>query len=621
MRITDAKQQLGKRVARAPSLNPARAGFQRTGSADAALASGLADVVQAMGTLEYAEEEAKADELRTEYEVEYGRKVIDLEDEHKRNNFAATEYDKRHQDILKDLKDKYSTAYEFDTNYGQKFNSFLDADGEVKGQRVIEKVNKIAMQNQAASWMKSEDNRMDAAISGDYQTLQNMIVEQREVFRSAPYQIAYSSDKVAAQEQAFIDGSSKNWVARQLANGSDPDQLIGNMQNHDMFVDMSEKGKTDVVLSLQQESKRRATAVARATKKADKENELNNLAQSLTVIGGVNPSNSDHRKAFEVIMKNEINTAASPQDAGDKARQLRIEYSFIEKSEVGRITAAFNSNDENTVNLAVQSVEHYVQANPELAQYFNKKIVAVRNLVSSGYSPLRAIEMQEQQANRPQVVIDGLKAEINDKESEILPDAVKDISEQFEERHDVDSTLGFGGWDQPKELGRVIERVYKEQYVFYDGNEEAAKQATQQFLAKNHGVTSIGGKDRFMFQPPSSYLRMRSNTKIEPSAIKDIFVNELTGLGVSKDKAQNAVIYRIPTNDAKGNPQYAVLLDGQPLLVKGKVRNWTFDVDATLQELEKRGSADLTTKMKTMREDYIKQLEDTDDDDLYDIDN
>ena len=579
MRITDAKNNLGNSVSRGPSYD--RYAFRSGGNMGAELANLAGTAAATMGKLELAEEEAKADELRTEYELEYNDKVAALEEEHRNNNFQASEYQKRHQTIVSELQSKYSSAFDFNTDYGTEFKRFLDVDSRMKTQRSVGKINEIQLQNQQTSWVKGEQNRMNAAVSGDYQTLQNMITEQRTVYNTPQYQVAYG-EKALIQQQSFIDQASARWIKSQLAKGSDPKEMLANMQAGEMFVGISEDTRTNVTLSLQQEVKRRDAAAKKAAKENAKLAELDALISSLTLAGGIDPKNTKHKKAFTQMLKAEVQDAQTPMQAMDRARNLRIEYSFIEQDEVSNITAAFRSNDDNKVQLALQSVEHYVRANPAMIEYFNDDIKKVSNLMRDGHSPARAVEIYQQLETMPAHRKETLQLQLKD--DAFVSEPVENISDRFEELWDVDSTMGMGGWSRPEELTRVAESAYRTNYVLYNGNVKAAEAATEQFLAKNWGVTQIGGDNRIMFQSPSSYLRMRSNTEFEPEAIKEMFVEELVEFGISEEKAGRAEIYRVPSEDNKGNPQYAVLIDGQPLINKDKqYQHWTFDVDAALE--------------------------------------
>ena len=583
MKITDAKQGMGKSVARSATVD--RNAYRSGGNVGAALMEVGITATNVAINLKMAEEEAKADELRTGYEIEYNDKVQELESEHRNTNLAATEYESRHQAILTDLKSKYSTAHSFDTVYGKNLQSFLDTDGEVKRQRFNPVIEDVAMQNQQVSWAKSEQNRMNAAVGSDYQTLQNMIAEQRAVYNTPQYQVAYGA-KAIAQEQGFIDQSSVNWVKSQLSKGSNPYEMLHNVQEENMFVGISESARTNMTLTLKTEVKRREAAAKAAAKAKAESNELAFNVDRIRRAGAINPKDKKDRAAFAALLKEEVSIYASEQERDDAAVAFRIEHGYIEQEEASAIIRTFNSQNEGYKELAVQRMMHYVKSNKSMAEYFTNDMQEIANLMSTGYNSKEAVEFHMAMQNLPEHRVDAITAQLKDKD--LVSESVSNVAGRFEERWDMDSTMGIGGWDRPAELERVSELLFKKNYVVYNGNTEAAETATNQQLAKSWGVSNIGGTSTLMYQAPSTYVRDRKpDVEFEPDAINRILVSDLIGQGIKEEDAERATIVRVPSNDSKGNPQYQVMIDGQAVQKKGRnIPLWTLYVNDVVTELE-----------------------------------
>jgi len=608
MKITDAKQGFGNKIARSAQVD--RSAYRSAGSIGVALADAVSNVAgtaaDTFKNLKLAEEQAKAEQLRTDYEVEYNTKLNQLDEDYKNNNYSASDLQKKQQTILDDLESKYKSVHKFETHFGDDFNKFIEKDKFEKAKKFQPTVNEVAMKNQAISWAKGETNRLDAAISGDYQTMQNMIKEQTTVYASPQYQVAFG-EKAVYQKQKFIDQANVKWMKTQLEKGSDPNEMLDNLKKAHMFVDVSEDVKTNMAVSLKQEIKRRNEQAKKAAKENAKEQVISSLANGIKLTGGLNPKDKNHRKAFNQILKEEVSHTNDPNKAMEIARNTRIEYGYIENDEVSSITAAFNSNDENKISYALQSVDNYISSNPRLAEYFNDDIVQTRNLMKSGYDVATAIDMHNQLNNLSNERKETLKEQLKDKD--MLNNKVNDISEAFEEKWDVDSTLGIGGWNRPEELERIAEKVYKEQYVFYNGNSKAAEEGTNMFLLKNYGVTEIGKEKRIMFQSPGTYIRMRSNIEFEPQEIREVFLTDLINEGIPENKAAEAEIYRVPSNDKKGNPQYQVLINGQPLLNKsGNNKLWTFDVDFVLNKLKEKHQSEIKSVIDEERANKLERI-------------
>ena len=267
-----------------------------------------------------------------------------------------------------------------------------------------------------------------------------------------------------------------------------------------------------------------------------------------------------------------------PQQAADKRRQMYIDYNYVDESETRLINAAFRSKDPQKVSAAVQSLSDYLSKKPTLDEFFDKDAVVVANLHLSGYTPMQAVEEHQAIMNMPQQRKQQLELEVDD--DKFVTASVKDIRENFDELQDT-------SYGKNVQADSVFENVFKHNYVFYNGNKKAAESATQQFMARNWGVTAIGKEKTLMFQAPSTFIRQKTSKEFEPKQIKDIFIEEATAnLNMSVSQAEEATIIRVPSNDAKGNPQYKVFYYGQPVQTKsGRDAIWTFDIPNAMTRL------------------------------------
>ena len=588
MKITRGNEQLGTAIPRQATIDASvRTAYGRQVDLTSVALNSVAQVSEVMIGLRRAEEDAKISELQAQYEMEFTDSLHKLDKEHEQNNLSSEVYGQRYNQMVTDLQGKYGSAYDFSTEYKQKFQQFLDLDRNKKQREGLRKVETIALQNQQVAWARTEAGNSTIAVSGDYQQLQDTITQQNALYDSPAYLVA-NGQKAIDDKVKFTDRATHQWAVRNLLAGSDPYEMLANLQAGTMFGNVSGNTRNSIEIDINQEIARREAAAKAAAKADKKEESAAEHAYRIQQRMGMDPENKNDVAGFKYMQEQTAAMYTDPQEQFAALERNRLEYRYIEKDVASDLRGRFNSSDPVMRSLALQKAAYYISEEPELAQYLADDLVDAANFYLSGHTEMEAIELMTSLKNQTKEQKASFKESFKSVDRESFQETAMAA---FERKWDVDDTgiTDFSEWARPTELERVAADKFE---LFYAaiGNEDVAARKTEQFLLKNYGVTNIGGDQRFMFKPPVLFFRQRQpNMKIEPTEIRDLFVDELKAARISETVALQSTITYAGLDNVRKMPRYVVTTPNGVLYNSdGTPRYWTFDAGMVKVRMDQR---------------------------------